>query len=315
MSRFFDHLPLVEASRRVGFSGNLIERRSEHRDAAIVAAALADPAARFYLFCGDKVLRRSPTEPLFGAREAAELGAAGGEPILLGWHNGVPRIVALVPEAPALSPTFLLSDLRSLASEGTLAAEHVGALAQARSLLNWHARHGFCSMCGTPSAMAIGGYRRDCPKCGTQHFPRTDPVVIMLAIRGEGAAERVLLGRQKQFLAGMYSALAGFMEPGETIEDAVRRETLEESGIAVGRVAYHASQPWPFPMSLMIGCHAEALGDEIRRDESELEDCRWFGRDEVHAMLAGSHPDGLKAPSPIAIAHHLLRAWAQDGRG
>jgi NAD+ diphosphatase len=159
--------------------------------------------------------------------------------------------------------------------------------------------------------MAIGGYRRDCPNCGAEHFPRTDPVVIMVAIHGEGRAERVLLGRQRQFMAGMYSALAGFMEPGETIEDAVRRETLEESGIAIGRVAYHASQPWPFPMSLMIGCHAEALSEDVHCDETELEDCRWFGRDEVKALLAGTHPAGLKAPAPVAIAHHLLRAWAE----
>ncbi|HVZ13696.1 MAG TPA: NAD(+) diphosphatase [Bauldia sp.] len=312
MTRFFDHLPAVEASRRVGFAGNLIERRSEHRDAAIVAAALSDPAAQFYLFRGDKVLRKSPPEPLFGAAEAARLGAAGGEPILLGWREDVPRIAALVPEAAPVAPTVLTSDLRSLASEGALAAEHDGALAQARSLMNWHARHGFCSMCGARSVMALGGYRRDCPNCGAQHFPRTDPVVIMIAIRGAGADERVLLGRQKQFLPGMYSALAGFMEPGETIEDAVRRETLEEAGVAIGRVAYHASQPWPFPMSLMIGCHAEALSDEIRPDETELEDCRWFGRDEVRAMLAGTHPDGLRAPAPIAIANRLLTAWAEE---
>jgi len=312
MVRFFDHLPAVEPSRRVGFAGNVIERRSEHRDEATVAAALGNADARFYLFRGDKVLRKSPTEPLFSAREAGDLGAAGGQPILLGWREGVPHIAALVSEATALAPSILQSDLRSLASEGTLAGEHIGALAQARSLLNWHGRHGFCSMCGTASVMALGGYRRDCPNCGAQHFPRTDPVVIMLAIHGEGAGERVLLGRQKQFLPGMYSALAGFMEPGETIEDAVRRETLEESGVRIGRVAYHASQPWPFPMSLMIGCHAEALSDDVRPDETELEDCRWFSRDEVRAMLAGTHPAGLRSPAPIAIANRLLAAWALD---
>ncbi len=312
MTRFFDHLPAVEASRRVGFAGNRIERRSEHREEAMVAAAFADPAARFYLFRGDKVLRKSPAEPQFAARDADGYGAARGDAVLLGWQDEMPQIAAVISETTALPPTILLSDLRSLASEGALAPEHIGALAQARSLLNWHARHGFCSMCGAPTHMTLGGYRRDCPKCGTQHFPRTDPVVIMVAISGAGADERVLLGRQRQFLPGMYSALAGFMEPGETIEDAVRRETLEESGIAIGRVAYHASQPWPFPMSLMIGCHAEALGDAIRRDEAELEDCRWFSRDEARAMLAGTHPAGLKAPNPIAIAHHLLRAWVEE---
>ena len=135
--------------------------------------------------------------------------------------------------------------------------------------------------------MRIGGYRRDCPNCGAEHFPRTDPVVIMLAIDGE----RCLLGRQARFAPGMYSCLAGFVEPGETIEDAVRRETAEEAGITVGRVRYHASQPWPFPSSLMIGCHAEALSRDIVRDDAELEACRWFSRAEVRAMLAG-RPSG-----------------------
>jgi len=307
MVRFFDHLPAVEPSRRVGFAGNVIERRSEHRDEATVAAALGNADARFYLFRGDKVLRKSPTEPLFSAREAGDLGAAGGQPILLGWREGVPHIAALVSEATALAPSILQSDLRSLASEGTLAGEHIGALAQARSLLNWHGRHGFCSMCGTASVMALGGYRRDCPNCGAQHFPRTDPVVIMLATDGE----RALLGRQPRFQPGVFSCLAGFLEPGETIEDAVRRETQEESGIRIGRVRYHASQPWPFPTSLMIGCFAEAVSTDIRRDEEELEACRWFPREEVAAMLAGTHPDGLRTPPPMAIANRLIAAWAK----
>jgi NAD+ diphosphatase len=156
--------------------------------------------------------------------------------------------------------------------------------------------------------MKIGGYRRDCPACGAQHFPRTDPVAIMLTVHGD----RCLLGRQRRFLPGMYSCLAGFIEPGETIEDAVRRETREESGILVGRVDYRASQPWPFPASLMIGCVAEALTTEITRDDEELEDCRWFDRDEVRRMFAGDHPDGLLPPNRIAIAHHLLRGFIAD---
>ncbi|MCP4384285.1 MAG: NUDIX domain-containing protein, partial [Hyphomicrobiales bacterium] len=137
-----------------------------------------------------------------------------------------------------------------------------------------------------------------------------DPVVIMLAVDASGPAERCLLGRQTRFVEGMYSCLAGFVEPGETIEDAVRRETGEEAGIKVGRVRYHSSQPWPFPASLMIGCHAEALTTDITRDEVELEDARWFGRDEVLSILAGTHADGIKCPPSMAIAHKLIRAWA-----
>jgi len=313
MVRFFDSLPPIEPSRRVGFAGNRIERRSEHREAAPVATALEDGAARLYLQRADKFLRKQPSDPLFTRDEAGALGAVVADAVLLGWSgNDGPRLAAAIPETTALPATMLATDLRTLASEGALSPAHIGALAQARSLINWHARHRFCSNCGAATTVAIGGYRRDCPACGAEHFPRTDPVVIMIAIHDGPAGERALLGRQRQFMPGMYSALAGFLEPGETIEDAVRRETLEESGIAVGRVAYHASQPWPFPMSLMIGCHAEALTERISRDDAELEDCRWFPRDEARAILAGTHPDGLRAPNPIAIAHRLLSAWALD---
>ncbi len=190
---------------------------------------------------------------------------------------------------------------------GLLAPEHLSAIACGKALNGWHGRHRFCANCGAETSMSDGGWRRDCPACKVQHFPRTDPVVIMLTSVGD----RCLLGRQVQFAPGMWSALAGFVEPGETVEDAVRREVLEESGILVGRVAYHATQPWPFPMSLMIGCFAQALTEEIVVDTKELEGARWFSRDEVVQMLNRTHPDGLVAPQPLAIAHHLLRAFAQ----
>jgi len=303
---FFDGLPAVEPSAMTGFADNRIDRRSEKRDEQAVATALADPAARLYLFNSDKaVLRQS--DPLFTAAEIDGLGADRDSAVLLGWTADGPRLSLVLPANAALDEgRYRLIDLRSLAVEGAVAGEHLGALAQARSLTGWHQRHGFCSVCGTKTVVRMGGYRRDCPACGAEHFPRTDPVVIMLAIDGE----RCLLGRQARFAPAMYSCLAGFVEPGETIEDAVRRETAEEAGITVGRVRYHASQPWPFPSSLMIGCHAEATSRDIVRDEAELEACRWFGRAEVQAMLAGLHPDGLKCPPDIAIAHHLIKAWA-----
>jgi NAD+ diphosphatase len=303
---FFDGLPAVEPSAMTGFADNRIDRRSEKRDEQAVATALADPAARLYLFNSDKaVLRQS--DPLFTAAEIDGLGADRDSAVLLGWTADGPRLSLVLPANAALDEgRYRLIDLRSLAVEGAVAGEHLGALAQARSLTGWHQRHGFCSVCGTRTVVRMGGYRRDCPACGAEHFPRTDPVVIMLAIDGE----RCLLGRQARFAPAMYSCLAGFVEPGETIEDAVRRETAEEAGITVGRVRYHASQPWPFPSSLMIGCHAEATSRDIVRDEAELEACRWFGRAEVQAMLAGLHPDGLKCPPDIAIAYHLIKAWA-----
>jgi len=155
------------------------------------------------------------------------------------------------------------------------------------------------------------GWRRDCPSCGAQHFPRTDPVVIMLTERGD----RCLLGRQPHFAPGMWSTLAGFVEPGETIEEAVRRETLEEAGVTTGAVRYFASQPWPFPMSLMIGCIATATSEDLVIDRNELEDARWFARDEVAEMLMRTHPDGLFVPPPIAIAHHLIRSFIEGAHG
>jgi NAD+ diphosphatase len=309
MASFFDGLPETEASSLHGFSGNRIERRSEKRDDGAVAAALADPAARLYLFQGDKAVLRTDgaAAPTFTSAEAGALGADRAAMILLGWTDAGPRLAVTLPDTVALDEgAYRVIDLRSLAVEGGIGGADLGAMAQARSLCHWHLRHGFCAVCGSPTAMKIGGYRRDCPACEAQHFPRTDPVVIMLAVDGE----RALLGRQTRFAPGMYSCLAGFVEPGETIEDAVRRETQEEAGIRIGRVRYHSSQPWPFPSSLMIGCHAEALTTEVVRDEVELEACRWFDRDEVLSMIAGTHPDGLKTPPPIAIASHIIRAWA-----
>ncbi len=154
--------------------------------------------------------------------------------------------------------------------------------------------------------MAAWGWRRECPHCGTYHFPRTDPVVIMLAVNGE----HCLLGRQPRFVPGMYSCLAGFLEPGETLEAGVRRELQEEAGIETGRVTYLASQPWPFPASIMIGCIAEATMTEITIDRAELEDARWFSRGEVRRILSGTHDDGIKCPPTMAIAHGLMKAWA-----
>jgi len=185
----------------------------------------------------------------------------------------------------------------------------VGELGCAKATLDWHNRHRFCANCGQPTEAAAGGWRRDCGHCNAQHFPRVDPVVIMLAIDGD----RCLMGRQARFPDKMYSALAGFLEPGETAEDAVRREIREEAGIACSHVRYFASQPWPFPSSLMVGCFARAIGDTITFDEKELEHARWFTRDEVVRMLADTHPDGLQAPKPVAIAHHLLKEFAEKG--
>jgi NAD+ diphosphatase len=188
-------------------------------------------------------------------------------------------------------------------------ADHLPPLAEGKALMNWHARQRFCSNCGLPTRVVEAGWRRDCPACKVQHFPRTDPVVIMLAISGE----RCILGRSGRFASNSWSCLAGFVEPGETIEEAVRREVHEEAGIVCGKVNYFQSQPWPFPSSLMIGCHAQALSDEVTVDRTELEGARWFSREEVAAMLARQHPEGLITPVPVAIAYHIIRHWVENG--
>ena len=177
-------------------------------------------------------------------------------------------------------------------------------------MTDWHARHRFCANCGQPTRAASGGWKRECDGCGAQHFPRTDPVTIMLVVRHDPALGDVcLMARQSRFPPGMYSCIAGFVEPGESFEDAVRRETLEETGLVVGSVRYLACQPWPFPSSLMIGCIAESLTSAITLDETELEAGRWFTRAEAELMLEGRHPEGFTPPVHIAIANTLLRAW------
>jgi len=183
-------------------------------------------------------------------------------------------------------------------------------VATARALLGWHAVHRFCSNCGQPSLVELSGWQRKCPACATQHFPRTDPVVIMAITRGD----KLLLGRGPSWPEGMYSLLAGFVEPGETIEAAVRRETFEEAGIRVGEVRYVASQPWPFPMSLMFGCYGEALDETITIDPEELADARWVSRSEVESILAGAHPE-ISAPRNGAIAGALIAGWAAGKLG
>jgi NAD+ diphosphatase len=294
---------------QLGYVQNRLVRRSAESASAI--PDLDAPGARIVVLAGDRVVLAGDTALL--APEAAAGTGPRSLTLYLGRLDGDPVFAAAVPaelaEGLDAEPGFRTNDLRSLAGEGRIAPHELGLLATAKSLLGWHARHGFCAHCGSPTSLAAGGYRRECAACGTHHFPRTDPVVIMLITRGESC----LLGRSPRFNEGMYSCLAGFLEPGETVEDAVRRETFEEVGLTIGAVRYHASQPWPFPSSLMIGCVAESLDAAITLDPEELADARWFTRDDVAAMLVGRHPAGLTTPPPLAIAHLLMRAFV-DGR-
>ncbi len=300
---------------RLGYAENRLERAAERRrDEAALDALLSGAKAGAYVMGGEMIVAKKGAplnNPLFTLDEARAL-APTTETIFLGHLDEAGRFgFGISPEAAeALKARddLLVTDLRSIAVQDLVDAEHLPPIAEAKAVLSWHAKHRFCPNCGAPTQAVDGGWRRDCANCKTQHFPRTDPVVIMLIIDGDNC----LLGRSPRFAATMWSCLAGFIEPGESFEDAVHRETREEAGIVCGRVNYYRSQPWPFPSSLMIGCHAEALSREIVVDREELEDARWFSRDEVISMLLRRHPDGLTTPPPVAIAHHIIRAWVED---
>jgi NAD+ diphosphatase len=316
----------------MGFGSDPLDRATDRRESAEAIEALRARAdARTILIARDMpVLLKTGggLDALLPVSEIAAFGGARVEALLGILPDGAPVFAALlrdeaIVEESDASDGFLdrrvlvapgrddlkLVDLRSLAAGGLVPPDQASMLATAKALMSWHARRRYCSNCGQPSGAAAAGWRRECRTCGNQHFPRTDPVVIMLAVDGDDC----LLGRQPRFPRGMYSALAGFVEPGETIEAAVRREILEESGVVCGEVHYFASQPWPFPSSLMIGCFAEARSRAVTIDRTELEDARWFSRDETLALLEKRHPDRLAAPIPMAIAHHLIRRWASGG--
>jgi NAD+ diphosphatase len=303
----------------LGYVDNRLDRAAERRSDAAALARLANAdGTRCYLVAGEAVaLKKSAgtgrgLDPLFTPEDLRRLGGAA-DMAFLGLCEGGARFAAAVDpaavQAKSAGDEIILSNLRAIAVQGLVEPDHLPVLAEGKALLNWHARHQFCPNCGAATCFVEGGWRRDCRSCKAQHFPRTDPVVIMLAVKGE----HCLLGRSHRFAAGMWSCLAGYIEPGETIEEAVRRETLEETGIICGKVVYFASQPWPFPTSLMIGCHAEALSQQLQIDRAELDDARWFDRAELALMLARRHPDDLSTPPPVAIAYHLIRAWVEDG--
>ncbi|MEJ6396955.1 NAD(+) diphosphatase [Yoonia sp. 208BN28-4] len=306
----------------VTFGGSGLNRAAEERGNT---ALIDDPDARImlmwqgkpllagdalaYVRKGDPVMADASDMILFlGRDETGPIFASD----LSGWTPDDLDDAALntfldpsLQQHPALPEDHQFAELRAVMTR--LTARDAELAATAKAVLNWHRSHRFCAACGTESVSAQMGWQRDCPNCGTKHFPRTDPVVIMLITHGNS----VLLGRSPGWPDGMYSCLAGFVEPGEPIEAAVRREVFEEAGIRVGAVRYLSSQPWPFPASLMFGCAGEALDTKITLDPVELEDAIWVTREDMTEVFAGNHPTILPAREG-AIAHFLLHNWLAD---
>ncbi len=305
------------------------------REGAWIIERLADPASRFVPVWRNQnliveidggepravVLGRGGVAPLIGDAVASAERLGRGELVFVGVveeraHFALDLSAAEAPldslRSPALAASGIeaapvrFADLRQLA--GQLDRREAALLALARAMLYWHARHRFCGLCGSPTRSEEAGHMRRCtdPACNTMHFPRTDPAVIMLVTQGE----RALMGRSRHFPPGMYSTLAGFVEPGESLEEAVAREVREESGIEVGAVDYHSSQPWPFPANIMLGFHAEALTSEITVDYGELEDARWFERG---WLLAHIDDDTFRLPRRDSIARRLVEDWLHSG--
>jgi NAD+ diphosphatase len=303
----------------IAFSGNPLDRAGDKRNNTAWLASLRSGI-------GARVLPLWKLQPLLlgteGAAQSARLGfldgslasGLGGDDAievflgLRGEHSFFARDVSALPDplAAALANYGHFRDARAAA--GLLDADESAILAQAKALIDWHNRHGFCAQCGAQTATVDGGYRRLCGTCRAEHFPRTDPAVIMLVTRGG----ECLLGRNKRFAGGHYSTLAGFIEPGETIEEAVAREVFEEVGLRTRSVRYFASQPWPFPSNLMLGCFAEADSGAINVDGREIVAARWFDHATVKRLISGaSNEVGL--PRRDAIAFHLIAHWAEKG--
>ncbi len=304
----FDSFPLGQPA----FVTNILDRAAHLRTNEEKLFQLeSQSGARAYVVHRDSLVVKREGDgvrALLSIDEAAKFGANPGT-VFLGLRKGKAVFGMGISQGSvdklAGRDDVAVTELRGMAMQGAIPPEELSAIAMAKSMVTWHQRHGFCANCGARTAMREGGWKRDCPSCKAEHFPRTDPVVIMLVTSGD----KCLLGRQQRFPAGMYSCLAGFVEAAETIEDAVRREVFEEAGIRCTDVRYYMTQPWPYPSSLMIGCAARATNEDIVVDRAELEDARWFSRDEARLMITRKHPDGLAGPHPFAIAHHLVGRW------
>jgi NAD+ diphosphatase len=297
---------MIAPSRPNPYTGSPLDRVGYHRnDTVWVAAALADPQTRFVPIWRGQNLMHTAADGTPEAVFPAGLPVEGHDWAFLGINTDGHAVFALdlrTDDDPAslLPGPGAFAELRSIGAG--LPGDQAAVLAHARSLMYWRSRHRFCGLCGAACEPISAGNTMACTNCKTHHFPRTDPAVIMLVTNGD----RALLGHSQRFPnSTMYSTLAGFVEPGESLEEAVAREVLEESGVRVGRVTYHSSQPWPFPGSIMLGFYAEGLTEEITIDEVELTDVRWFSRD----ALRDHKQQGFSLPRRDSIARRLIEDW------
>lgn len=302
----------------IPFAGNPLNRASEKRtDSSWIESKRHDPSSLVLpiwrlepFLLGSEKSDTSAELGLLHPGIADSLASESAPCIFLGLDGEVAVFALDVSEAgdPAtdgpLAKLGYFRDARVAAQ--MVSIKDAAIIAQAKAMIDWHQRHGFCPRCGASTKIMDAGYRRLCGKCSAEHFPRVDPVVIMLATDGDAC----LVGRGKLFPPGMFSALAGFIEPGETVEEAVRRELMEEASVKVGDVTYYATQPWPFPSSLMIGCFAKAISRDVKADGNEIAEVRWVERSVARELITGKQVDGIRVPPPIAIAHHLIKTWA-----